>query len=122
MKRPWDAIAWWEKRRILFNIVVLVSGILSALVIEVIGARFASPGEDVEEPIGIVIAAVAYAIAANLCYSLGWITELLWSGGDTARTEAFRPRIFRLGIIVSIVLTLLPGILIPLAWVLFGFK
>lgn len=122
MKRPWDAIAWWEKRRILFNIVVLVSGILSGLAIEIIGDRFASPGEDVEEPIGIVIAVVAYAIAANLCYSLGWITELLWSGGDTARTEAFRPRIFRLGMIISIVLTLLPGILIPLAWVLFGFK
>jgi hypothetical protein len=61
-------------------------------------------------------------VAANLCYSLGWITELLWSWGDTSRTEALRPKIFRLGIVTAIVLTLLPGILIPLAWAVWGFN
>ncbi|SRR5712691_788864 len=122
MKRPWDAIAWWEIRRIPFNLIVMVAGIASALVIELIGSRLVRPGEDIEEPIGIVIGVISYAVAANLCYSLGWITELLWSWGDTTRTEALRPKVFRLGIIISVVLTILPGILIPLAWAIWGFK
>ena|SRR5712691_2673545 len=122
MKPPWDAIAWWEIRRIPFNLIVLVVGFASGLVIELVGSRLVRPGEDVEEPIGIIIAVIGYAVAANICYSLGWITELLWSGGDTTRTEAIRPKVFRLGIIFSVVLTILPAILIPLAWAIWGFK
>jgi hypothetical protein len=122
MKRPWDSIAWWEKRRIPFNLLVLVAGAISGLIVEVIGSRFESSGEDVVEPIGIVFWVIAYAVSANICYSLGWITELLWSWGDTARTEVLRPKIFRFGVIVSIALTLLPGVLVLLAWIFSGFK
>lgn len=122
MKPPWDAIAWWEIRRIPFNLIVLVVGFASGLVIELVGSRLVRPGEDVEEPLGIIIVVIGYAVAANICYSLGWITELLWSGGDTTRTEAIRPKVFRLGIIFSVVLTILPAILIPLAWAIWGFK
>ena len=121
MKRPWDAVVWWEKRRILFNFVVLVTGLISGFIIEVVGSHFAAPGEDVEEQLGIMIGVVLYAVAANVCYSLGWITEILWSGSDTSRTEALRARIFRLGLVLSIVLTLLPALLIPLAWAIWGF-
>jgi hypothetical protein len=122
MRRPWDAIVWWEIRRIPFNLIVLVVGFASGLVIELIGSRLVKPGEDVEEPIGIMIAIIGYGVAANLCYTLGWITEIVWSGGDTIRTEAMRPKVFRAGIIFSVVLTLLPAILIPLTWLVFGFK
>jgi hypothetical protein len=122
MKRPWDAIAWWEIRRVPFNLLVLVAGVLSGITLELIGSRFVNPGEDVVEPFGIVFWAVAYAISANICYSLGWITELLWSWGDTTRTEALRPKIFRWGMIISAAVTLLPGVLILLAWALSGFK
>jgi hypothetical protein len=122
MKRPWDAIAWWEIRRIPFNLLVLAAGALSILIIELIGTRLVKPGEDVEEPIGMLIAVAAYAVAANLCYTLSWITELVWSRGDTSRTESRRPKIFRAGLIFSAALTLLPAILVPAAWLIFGFK
>src|SRR4051812_24880410 len=122
MKRPWDAIAWWEIRRIPFNLLVLAAGVLSILIIELIGTRLVKPGEDVEEPIGILMAVAAYAVAANLCYTLSWITELIWSRGDTSRTESTRPKLFRAGLIFSAALTLLPAILIPAAWLIFGFK
>ncbi len=122
MKRPWDAIAWWEIRRVPFNLLVLVVGVLSGISLELIGSRFVNPGEDVVEPFGIVFWAIAYAVSANICYSLGWITELLWSWGDTTRTEALRPKIFRWGMIFSAAVTLLPGVLILLAWALSGFK
>ena len=122
MKRPWDAIAWWELRRIAFNLILLVVGLISGFIIEFVGSRLVKPGEDVEEPLGIMVGVIAYAVAANLCYSLGWITELVWSGGDTSRTEAMRPKVFWLGTIFSAVLTILPAILVPVAWAVWGFK
>ena len=94
-----EAIEWWEKRRIVFNLAVLGAGLVSALVIERLGSRFVKPGKDVEEPLGIIAGVVAYAVIANACERLGWITEILWSGGDTAHTEPMRPTVFRRGII-----------------------
>jgi len=121
MKRPWDAIVWWEKHRILFNLAVFVAGLVSIFVIVMVGSHLVKPGEDLEEPLGAIIGVFVYAVAANVLYTLGWITELLWSGGDTARTEAMRPKIFRTGIIFSVALTLLPGVFVPLAWAIWGF-
>jgi len=115
------AVVWWEKRRILFNLAVLAAGLVTGLVIELVGSRLAQPGEDVEEPLGIIVGVIVFALAANVCYTLGWITEIIWSGGDVARTEAMRPKVFRIGLIFSIIITLLPGILIPVAWAIWGF-
>ena len=122
MKYSWDVIAWWEVRRIPYNLSILVAGIVTITVIELVGSHFALPGEDVEEPLGIVFGIAAYAVAANVCYSLGWITELLWSRGDTTRTVITRPKLFRLGLIFSILLTLAPAVLVPLLWTIFGFQ
>ena len=122
VKRPWDAIVWWEIRRIPFNLCVLVAGLVSGLVIELVGSRLVKPGEDVEEPLGIIVGAIVYAVAANLCYSVEWISELLWSWGDTTRTETMRAKIFRIGLVFSVVVTLMPAILVPLIWAIFGFQ
>ena len=121
MKPPFDAIVWWESRRILYNLMLLVSGAASFAVILLIGARLVNPGEDVVEPLAVVFGGVMYFLGANLLYTLGWITELLWSGGDTSRTEARRPAVYRKGVIFSIALTFLPAILVPLLWWAFGF-
>jgi hypothetical protein len=123
MQRPWDAIIWWELRRIPFNILILAVGILSLGSILLIGSYFARPAEaDGFEPLFTIFAAIVYGILANLAYTLGWVTELLWSWGDTERTESLRRRIFWLGVVCSVGLTLLPAVLIPLAWIIFGFQ
>ena len=122
MRRPYDSILWWELRRIPFNGLLLAAGIFSFGVIELIGSRLIEPGEDVVEPLAVIFGGAAYVIAANLCYTLGWITELLWSRGDTSLTETIRPTIYRRGLMLSLVLTLSPAILVPLAWAVFGFK
>jgi len=122
MQRPFDAIVWWELRRIPFNILMLVVGVLSVSSILVLGSYFVQPGEDVIEPFAVIAGVVVYGVLANLAYTLGWISELLWSWGDTARTEPMRPRVFRIGLAFSVALTLLPAVLIPLAWIIFGFR
>jgi hypothetical protein len=56
-------------------------------------------GEDVK-PLGLIVGALLYGFAANVLYTLGWISELLWSGGDTSRTEPFRKRVFSIGLVL----------------------
>ncbi|MEJ1967691.1 MAG: hypothetical protein WDN03_03495 [Rhizomicrobium sp.] len=116
MRRPWDAIAWWEIRRIAFNAALLVAGAVTVLVVLGLGDSMVPPGEDVVEPSLLFLLGAAYAVAANIFYTLGWLTELLWSAGDTSRTAAQRPRVFRLGMIVSILLTLAPSVPMLLLW------
>ena len=122
MRPPFDAIAWWELRRIRFNLILLLTGLLSFGVILFVGSKLVHPGEDVIEPLATIVFGLTYAVGANVLYTLGWITELLWSGGDTTRTSAQRPSIFRKGVIFSIAITLAPAILIPLLWWIFGFQ
>ena len=121
-RRPYDSILWWELRRIPFNGLLLLAGLFSFGVIELIGSRLVKPGDDVVEPMAVIGGAALYVVAANLCYTLGWITELLWSRGDASLAEAMRPAIYRRGLLFSLVLTLSPAILVPLAWAVFGFK
>lgn len=120
MKRPWDAIVWWELRRVPYNAALAVLGAITISVVLLVGSRFVAAGEDVEEPLGLFVGAVLYGLAANVFYTLGWISELLWSAGDTSRTELFRKRVFFIGLIASCVITLLPAVLLPVLWLTFG--
>jgi len=122
MGRPWDTIVWWELRRIPYNLVILAVGTISFGIIELIGSYVVEPGEDVVEPLLIWIGGAAYGLAANLCYTLGWITEILWTWGDATLAEAMRPKVFRIGLAFSALLTLSPAILIPLSWAIWGVK
>jgi hypothetical protein len=113
MKRPWDAVAWWEIRRIPFNLLILALGLVSAFIVAVVGSQLFGSDADFGKPF---IAVMLYGLAANLCYTLGWATELLWTWGNTAQTETIRPKVFRLGLIFSASLTLLPAIVLSLMW------
>jgi hypothetical protein len=113
MKRPWDAIAWWETRRIPFNLLVLVVGLISGTIFVFVGSHVFGPDADLGNPF---LAIIAFALAANLCYTLGWVTEILWAWGNTAQTEPMRPKVFRAGLVFSIGVTLLPAIVVSLVW------
>jgi hypothetical protein len=122
MRYPWDAIVWWEIRRIPYNIIIFAAGLISVVIIEVIGDWVVKPGEDAVEPLAVLFGAIGYCVLANLGYTLGWITELLWASGDTEKTQATRPNVFRAGLVFSIGLTVLPALLIPLAWAILGLR
>jgi type IV secretory pathway VirB3-like protein len=122
MNAPWDAIAWWEMRRIPFNIVVGLTGAVGGALLLGIGSLLVKPGEDVIEPMAIFVAVPLYAVAANVCYTLGWASELLWTWGDTSKTAHLRARIFWLGLALSVAVTLLPVALVLAAWAIFGFR
>jgi hypothetical protein len=119
MERPWDAVVWWEIRRIPFNLLLLAAGLASAFISAFVGSHVWGPDQDIGNPF---LGAMLYAIGANLCYTLGWITELLWGWGDTERTKEVRAKIFRLGLIFSVCLTLAPAIVVSMVWATHGFK
>ena len=63
--QPWKDIARrWEKRRIWFNVVMLVIGIPMMLLAFGTSAVFEIPG------------VIAFGIAANVCYTFGPIAEM----------------------------------------------
>ncbi len=118
MQKYWPAIKWWELRRIPFSLALLFAGSVVIFVLLEIGGHYTAPGEDIIEPILLILGSMAYVFAANAFYTLGWISEILWCGGDVSRTTALRPRIFWLGLFVSVFVTLSPAVILPTLWFL----
>lgn len=112
----WQTIGWWEVRRVPYNLLVGAAGVITcavcfvtALVCEhFLGDPIGLP----DPPIFAFFGILAYGIMANVCYTGGWIAELmvqkLWPG----QSDSFGRISFFLGLIFSIVLTLVPGGLI----------
>jgi hypothetical protein len=118
VKHPWDTVVWWEIRRIPYNLILLAVGIVSLFVVGTLESHLVKSGEDEFEPsLGIVF----YALTANLFYTVGWMAELSGFWGSAARAARIRPKVFRLGLTFSAVLTLLPAILFTVIWAAHGF-
>ncbi len=82
-------------------------GLICAVVDEVRGG---SPVGVPDVPLLGVFATILYGILANICYSGGWMSELIVrsrSGPEAA--DAYATRIFRFGMQLSVFLTILPA-------------
>jgi hypothetical protein len=115
----WQVIGWWEARRVPYNLIVGTAGILSSIVIGIVGlgafvflhTEIPAPAE-IPAPSGLtVIAVIFYAIIANLFFTGGWLTELAVRKAWPEQADRFATLSFSLGLIFSVLLTLLPGIL-----------
>jgi len=99
-----DIIRWWEQRRFGFNFWVGLVGVVTWFSVLTAGGAAVKPGEDFEEPLAMIFGPLLYAIMANLCFTMGWITDIVAYRGCP------RKGLFKAGLIFSIVLTALPGI------------
>ena len=117
-----EIIYWWELRRVPFNLAVGIAGLATCItwLISLILTTMAAPESlnDPELPLvpdGLIFAllgVVLYAIAANVCYTGGWIIEVLLFGFGRKGDLHFGPLTFTLGLVFSILLTLLPTLFI----------
>ena len=92
------AFAWWERRRVLYNVSVGAAGIF---------VLFRLPFFSVIDFVGVLL----FGIIANLLYSLGFLTEVAakhYLKSNIDFTEK-RKIIFSIGIVGSILLTILFG-------------
>lgn len=112
-ERAWDVIVWWESRRIPYNLIVGATGIASAMVILLTGFVTEHVGGEAifvaGSPLFEILAVILYGIAANLCFTGGWILELLSRRLWGTRAEAFGEIAFTWGTLCSVLVTLVPA-------------
>ncbi|MFI5171128.1 MAG: hypothetical protein ACHQFW_02000 [Chitinophagales bacterium] len=100
-----EIIFWWGERRLAFNIIVGVSGIMSLIICWIAGWPM--------DVIYVCIIAFSYGIAANIIYTSGWIAEGLLRRANNYRLDIMYigPIFFAMGLAVSILLTFFGGLL-----------
>ncbi|HWG18897.1 MAG TPA: hypothetical protein VG225_00105 [Terracidiphilus sp.] len=103
-----QVISWWEWRRLAFNAALLLIGIAALIGFEILMEKSIPPGEDAEEPMGLLLGVIAYGFMANVCYTFGWIFELILRQADPASARELGKKMFRVGMFYSWVLTTAP--------------
>jgi magnesium-transporting ATPase (P-type) len=107
-------IKWWELRRIPYNLIVGGLGVFTFVVTLLVAAiasdKFGEPLGLPDPPIVAVFAVVFYAVMANVCYTGGWIIELVVRSLWKERAGDFGQISFTLGILFSALLTLAPAV------------
>jgi hypothetical protein len=105
----WRVVAWWESRRIPFNVVIGLYGVLCLSIffwtIETSGRL--QPGEDAVEPIGILLA----PFGINALYTLGWLVEVPARRMIPELSPRFGPRLLMLGLGLGVFLISIPAVL-----------
>jgi hypothetical protein len=101
-------ILWWELRRIVYNVSLLIVGMAAVIAFEFIMNECIPKGEDAEEPMGLLLGILLYAICANAAYTLGWIMELRARRVDPVAARAVAQRTFVVGYLFSCALTTAP--------------
>jgi hypothetical protein len=102
-RSPLAVLRWWESRRLTYNAVVGATGLFTLLVLHLVFFRL----EFLLNP-RPWLGALAYGVAANLCYSLGAPTEILLERWLGRRAYGLGPALFRHGLVYSVGLTLFP--------------
>jgi hypothetical protein len=113
-RSPLTLLRWWESRRLFFNRAVGMAGLVTLGGVELLSAM---PPHGMAIPLlPLVAISVAYGVAANLFYTLGWAAEVVarWLWGSNA--PELGPLLFRQGLIFSVGLTLFPLMLAMLLW------
>jgi len=104
-------IAWWEVRRISFNVVIGAYGLLCLAVFlwAIVGSGHLGPGEDAVEPIALL----AGPFAVNALYSLGWFAEVIARALVPDLSPRFGPTLLKLGLGLGFFFISVP----PVYWV-----
>ena len=109
----WQTIGWWETRRVPFNLIVGIVGVVTVatgtLAMSVANAFLETPIHRPDPP--LFFFALVYAVVVNLFYTGGWVVELLWRRLWPTTEDALPALAFRLGLVFSMLVTLMPALL-----------
>ena len=112
-----DCIGWWEARRLLYNLIVMPGFALS------VGLSLLMAGKTVPQLISrpglaVMVLAVVVFVGANAFYTLGWASEILWTGGQTSITRPYRKLVFWTMTSGSLLLCVVPMFGVALLWLI----
>lgn len=102
-RSPGSVVAWWERRRLVYNLVVGATGVGSLVWVTLVDSLVR--GHLTLPPWQLV---VLYGVAANVCYSLGAAAEIAIERFLKRPVYGLGPALFRHGLVFSIGLTLFP--------------
>jgi hypothetical protein len=109
-----QVVTWWEIRRFAYNVIVGATGIATCTIcflVAFISSKLTSqPIGWPDPPLFALIGIVAYGIAANVCYTIGWVAELIIGRFWKNRAGAFGEIAFFIGVLFSIAVTLTPAL------------
>lgn len=105
-----NVLWWWELRRIPYNLLVGICG-LPALVLFV--GHFYPQGA-----ILIFMGILGYAVAANICYCAGPVSELLIRIWSVEKASKAAPKLYLTGLYFSMFMTMALSVLMFLAWLI----
>jgi hypothetical protein len=103
----WRTLAWWEARRVPFNLIVGSYGVL-CLVVFVWGLSTSGrlrPGEDAIEPMALLAA----PFLVNALYCLGWLVEIPLHLIAPNASQGIGPILLKLGFAVGLGLISVPA-------------
>jgi hypothetical protein len=111
LEGSWRIILWWELRRFWYNLIVGPIAIASWFVI---GSIFLTNPKNNASSVtgGLMFGCLISAIVANVCYTGGWIVELLTRKIWRERAIYFGEISFALGLVFSILLTVFPALIL----------
>jgi hypothetical protein len=114
-RTPIGILTWWESRRLIYNLIVGATGVITLGVIAAIS--LIPPGISLRNLMPPLPAILVYGVLANICYTFGPFVEIglehLWK----ERVLPVGPALFRQGLAFSVGLTLLPIIVASGVWV-----
>jgi hypothetical protein len=114
LETPRQIIFWWEKRRIFYNLIVGLAGLLTCVLTFCIAfyseKKFGEPIGLPDPPIFAIFGIILYGIAANFCYTGGWCFELIARTIWKNQAQHFGEILFTFGLLFSLILTILPAI------------
>jgi hypothetical protein len=104
---PMAIFTWWEARRLPFNLIIGMYGILCLVVffLAITSSGHLKAGEDAVEPLALVAA----PIVVNVLYTLGWIVELAGRSIAPDLPPRFGPRLLKAGLGLGLFLSTLPA-------------
>ena len=106
-------VRWWERRRVIYNVVVGLAGSVSLVTVSLIGAL--PPGGHGMEFSWIPV--VGVGVLANLCYLLGPLVETGIEKLSRGQVLPTGPVLYRMGLTFSVGLVLLPTLMATIFWV-----
>lgn len=117
----WKIILWWEIRRIPYNIfliliLIVTFGLLALLPND--GFIIFLPGPMLV--VGTYFIILLYFLFANVFYSSGWLFQLITREVNSNKIKVFTKKLFLIGLLFSILVTLIP-ILLGLMNISLGF-
>ena len=107
VRSPGRVVQWWERRRLAYNLIVGATG-LGTLGYATLVSGLVRGNWNVA-PWQLI---VAYGLAANACYSLGWVAELAVERFLKRPVYGLGPALFRHGLVFSVGLTLFPAAMV----------